>query len=376
MTSQPSAEGANAAATQHELVTIPVPTAPLSPATQATYRRDWELFTDWCQAYEHTPLPASPAAVQAFLAEVPIAASRRRCAAAIAWAHRAAGQPAPIVAAPRSPDPALLAVDTGRLLSRIPLWGWPAGMFGRRDAMLVILRFDAALTLPAIATLGADRIRVADRQLTIDGDRDAVTLPPAADTRHCPACVWLRWRALLLRIRRHHTAAMLRQALGVNAVHDDPRPAGHRCTTPAAASTLDGPVLLPINQWGATPLPRRPPTPRALSGLAAAHWSGFPPHHRADTEPVNDHHPGEPATDQAPTPAVTEYREPYELVHQRGLAARRQAIATLQSARADIDQVDRQVDELQDRIDALTSTALDLRDRIPARPGGAPRSGG
>ncbi len=346
----------------------------LSPGTEAAYRREWDLFADWCTATGRTALPADPATADAYLLAAGAASTRRRRAAALTWAHRLAGLPAPIQPALRSPDPALVAVDTSRLLSRIPLWGWPAGMFGRRDAMLVVLRFDAALTLPAIATLGADRIRVADRHLIIDGDRDAVTLPPAADTRHCPACVWLRWRALLLRIRRHHTAAMLRQALGVHAVHDDPRPAGHRCTTPAA-STLDGPVLLPINRWGATPLPRRPPTPRALSGLAAAHRSGLPPHHRADTEPVNDHHLDEPATDQAPT-AVAEYREPYELVHQRGVAARRQAIVTLQSARADIDDVDRQVDELQDRIDGLTLAALDLRDRIPARYGGAPRPGG
>lgn len=355
-------------------MTPPSTTPRPSPMTQAAYRRDWALFIDWCQAYGHTPLPASPETVQAFLAEPSIAARRRRCAAAIAWAHRTAGQPAPIEPAQRSPDPALLAVDTGRLLERIPLWGWPAGMFGRRDALLLILRFDAGLTLPAIAALGADQMTIADQQLVIDGERGAVTLPPAADTRQCPACVWLRWRALLLRIHRYHTAAMLRQALGVDAVHGDPRPAGHRCTTPAAASTLDGPVLLPINQWGAAPLPRRPPTPRALSGLAAAHRSGFPPHHRADTEPTHDHDT-RTATNQAPT-TVAEYRKPYELVHQRGLAARRQAIATLQSARVDIDDVDRQLDELQDRIDALTSTALDLRDRIPTRPGGAPRPGG
>ncbi len=357
-------------------MTPPHPMTQPSFTTQAAYRRDWELFTDWCRAYGHTPLPANPDTVQAFLAEPSIAARRRRCAAAIAWTHRTAGRPAPIQPAPRAPDPALLAVDTGRLLTRIPLWGWPSGMFGRRDALLLILRFDAGLTLPAIAALSTDRLRIQDRHLIIDGPDRAITLPPAGDARHCPACIWLNWRALLLRIRRYHTAPMLRQALGVNAVHDDPRPAGHRCTTPAAASTLAGPVMLPINQWGATPLPRRPPTPRALSGLAAAHRSGLPPQHRADTEPVNDHHPGEPATDQPPTPAVAEYREPYELVHQRGLAARREAIATLRSARTDIDDVDRHIDELQDRIDALTDAAVDLRDRIPARPGGAPRPGG
>ncbi len=348
-------------------MTPPTPTPRPSPTTQATYRRDWELFIDWCQAYGHTPLPANPETVQAFLAEPSIAARRRRCAAAIAWAHRTAGQPAPIEPAQRSPDPALLAVDTGRLLERIPLWGWPSGMFGRRDALLLILRFEAGLTLPAIAALTTDRIRIDDRLLIVDRPDGAVTLPPTDDARHCPACVWLRWRPLLAMVRRNTAGQLLRARLAVaddtdNAVPRQVSATRHRCLTgPPPSSPVDGPVMLPIDRWGAAPLPRRPPTLRALSSLTTAHRSGLPPHHRADVATGND--PDAQAS-ETEAPVMADTAEPSQLLYQRGVAARQQAVAALRSARTDIDDVNQQVDELQSRIDDLIVAAVDLQTQI------------
>lgn len=48
------------------------------------------------------------------------------------------------------------------------MWGWPAGIFGRRDVLLIVLRFRAGMTLPAIGNLAAERIQAIDRHLMID----------------------------------------------------------------------------------------------------------------------------------------------------------------------------------------------------------------
>jgi len=40
----------------------------LAPATRRAYESDWRAFADWCAPRGLTPIPATPAAVTAFLA--------------------------------------------------------------------------------------------------------------------------------------------------------------------------------------------------------------------------------------------------------------------------------------------------------------------
>jgi hypothetical protein len=49
-----------------------------SARTRSTYTTDWRLFTDWCDATDHRPLPADPATVLAFLG-VTTCPIRKRC---------------------------------------------------------------------------------------------------------------------------------------------------------------------------------------------------------------------------------------------------------------------------------------------------------
>ena len=117
---------------------MPSPTPPIE-------RTEWSLFVDWCVAFDRTPLPASPVTVAAFLTGENPDASRsvlQRRATVINRVHRDHGYDAPGT-----------ATAVRRLLStrkrhatiarerirELPVSGWPAGLFGRRDALVLWL---------------------------------------------------------------------------------------------------------------------------------------------------------------------------------------------------------------------------------------------
>ncbi len=78
----------------------------LSVNTRAGYAADWALFTDWCAATNHSPLPADWNTIIAFTAGCPGApATLRRRLAAITHHHRAAGHPHPPIKQSRSSPP-------------------------------------------------------------------------------------------------------------------------------------------------------------------------------------------------------------------------------------------------------------------------------
>lgn len=123
--------------------------------------RHWELFADWCAATGRRALPAEPATVVAFVAEVPVgAATTARRVRAIDAAHRAAGLHPPGAAREldetlgRHPVPSRFDADmVARALEAIPVGGWPAGIVGRRDAAIVALICSVGLTRAQLQTL-------------------------------------------------------------------------------------------------------------------------------------------------------------------------------------------------------------------------------
>ena len=68
-----------------------------------------------------------------------------------AWLTTQAGRPAPT-----DPRPPTELVD--QALRRIPIGGWPTGMFGRRDALLILLRHRAGLTHRQLVNLTSDHL--------------------------------------------------------------------------------------------------------------------------------------------------------------------------------------------------------------------------
>lgn len=149
------------------------------------YRYEWALFADWCAAADLAALPASPLTVAVFLAENPAGdAAQRRRVAVVNRVHTAAGHSAPGTVTAirlqldraRTDRAAVLRARVAPIIAALPVAGWPTGMFGRRDAVI--------LALHAAGLRAVDIGRLDRRDITIDGNgvriggRHQLHLPP------------------------------------------------------------------------------------------------------------------------------------------------------------------------------------------------------
>ncbi|WP_307720203.1 hypothetical protein [Rhodococcus wratislaviensis] len=140
-------------------------------------RHVWALFTDWCVATDQPPIPATPQQLARFLHDNPAApATQRRRVSVINTVHRRQRHPAP--GTDEAIRRALNATRAARLkrrsalvaerLRQIPVAGWPAGLFGRRDALILAL---------AASGMGFEQIaRLRRRDITAPGDHSAPLL--------------------------------------------------------------------------------------------------------------------------------------------------------------------------------------------------------
>lgn len=219
-------------------------------------RHVWALFTDWCAATDQPPIPAPPQQLARFLHDNPaVPATQRRRVSVINTVHRRQGHPAP--GTDEAIRRALNTTRAARLqrrsalvaerLTQIPIAGWPAGLFGRRDALILAL---------AAAGVGFEQIaRLRRRDVTATGDhsgslllsvdRDRIDLPESPEIPL--VSIYREWTEVLgfldqnygtRTIARHFEAG--RDLAGFDAVY---------CTD-------DRPLLTPINRWGHTPLTR------------------------------------------------------------------------------------------------------------------------
>ncbi len=335
----------------------------LSPATRAGYASDWALFTDWCTAADQQPLPASAATVLLFLAENPAAVrTSARRVTAIAHLHRRYGYPSPTeqpevkqwlrMAAGLSAEPAP-AVPTEKieaLLRQIPITGWPAGLFGRRDRMLLITRYTAQLTRPQLAGFTTEHLSVDPEKLTLTLDTDAVTLPATAEPATCPGCAWILWRRMLHLLAHHASARLLSDTLRrtVPLAKSD----GHRCAT-AKNRTFSRPmpIFLPLDRWGAAAVPPAPISTRSMSTLTSGHLTGWAPTH-PDLYAAAEETALEEGTPAPPAPAPTDPQAAAERYLQ-GLEQRRRDVADLADVRDILDDVDHAAANLDARIKDL-----------------------
>lgn len=189
-------------------------------------QREWEQFARWYVATLPEPptdaaaaLPALPVdaeTVLSYLADDPDAkiGTRRARVGAINEAHRRVGVPVPGAA-----ESVRQALNPGRaermtayrarideILPRLPADGWPAGLNGRRDAVVLLLAGEG-LSWRQIAALPQRDVHVHDHAVVIgtliwrDG-REGVPvplaeLPATGDPVTCPVAVFRRWAALL-----------------------------------------------------------------------------------------------------------------------------------------------------------------------------------
>ncbi|AOD24761.1 hypothetical protein IM25_23780 (plasmid) [Rhodococcus sp. p52] len=307
----------------------------------ARYRHDWALFADWCTAADHRPIPAGPETLALFLHEHPAApTTQRRRLSAINAVHTRHGYPAP-----GRTETVRRHLDAGRaqrldrlgclLVQRaaeLPTTGWPSGLFGRRDALLLILA--------ATGMTFTDITRLRRRDIRLEGDTLVVTarsgervrLSPDPETEDNPAVtIYRRWADIQTFLDQHPGTHLLR----------------HHLTDPVEIITdlLDAeqawqPLLCPIDRWGHLPHAQSM-TPQSVSMLVRMHLSGRAPVRRALPVPRPDD------ADVWVAPEIDLEPGYYD----RGTAARRRDHETLVDL-ADV------FDEIEQRADALCDDLL------------------
>jgi len=169
------------------------------------YVGEWALFCEYATATDQPALPTTVAALTGFLAALPARpATVARRIRAIAAAHRRAGhlltRPEDGPAAPRThPAPAPRRGNPGLMIAACPTRGWPAGLTGRRDALLIVLTESLEYTHRA-----ARRLRPANITVPTTGPAGGAVprlagraAPSGADPRTCPACAVTRWLDIL-----------------------------------------------------------------------------------------------------------------------------------------------------------------------------------
>ncbi|WP_124259466.1 hypothetical protein [Rhodococcus ruber] len=315
----------------------------------ARYRHDWALFTDWCTATDHPCLPATPEALALFLREHPAApATQRRRVSAINTVHTRHGHPAPgrsetvrrRLDAARAARLDRLAPLLLRKAAELPTTGWPSGLFGRRDALL--------LTLAATGMPFAQLARLRRGDVTVDAGTLVATteegerfcLAPESAVGASPVvAVYRKWAEVQAFLDAYPNTDLLAQHL------TDPVEVEQGALTDRQARH---PLLTPIDRWGHLPLMPQPMTAQSIASIVRDHLAGRV---RART-PLPLRKKGDRDDDPHAAGRGIELDPHY---YERGVASRRQACDSLDGL-ADV------FDDIEARADALLEellTALD-----------------
>lgn len=199
--------------------------AALAGNTLTAYRSDWADFQCWCASRGVDPLPAEPAAVGAYLADLaelgraPSTIGRRL--AAVNKVHQWSGHPPPgqhpavsltldgirrSVARPVRRMAPLLLADLRMILDGIDTDSSPGGAIGRRDRLLLLAGWALACRRSELAalrvsdiTVDADGLTVRIRRSKTDqvGAGHVKALPVGNLVLTCPVCAYTDWRRLV-----------------------------------------------------------------------------------------------------------------------------------------------------------------------------------
>ncbi|WP_241385511.1 hypothetical protein [Rhodococcus sp. CH91] len=252
------------------------------------YRHDWALFADWCSAADHRPIPAAPETLAMFLHEHPAAvATQRRRLSVINAVHTGHGYPAPgrteTVRRHLDTTRASRLDRLGQLLlqraTELPTLGWPSGLFGRRDALLLVLA--------ATGMAFTDITRLRRRDLRLDSGALVATtragerfrIAPVPETGDNPAAtIYQRWAEIQTFLDQHPGTHLLRHHLTdpVEIIAD-----------PLDAEQARQPLLCPIDRWGHLPHAQSM-APQSVSMLVRAHLSGRAPVRKVVPVPPQD----------------------------------------------------------------------------------------
>lgn len=124
-----------------------------------------------------------------------------------------------------------LEVIVSEIIPRLPVFGWPGGLFGRRDAILLLLA-SSGLRFEQISALRRNNIRIDGEALIVGGVHPFRLTPAAYGGSISPVGLYRRWAAILDFLDRTPSTRLL-------AEHLD----GY--TLPAAKYRAERPELLP-----------------------------------------------------------------------------------------------------------------------------------
>ena len=173
-----------------------------------TTRNDWADFARWCVAHGDVAMPAAPASIVEYIAELGRgnqAASVPRRVNAIGDWHRVSG-----LASPTEDDRVRVAVTRAVWQQRkgpattLPLdatelatilGALPGGLVGARDRALLLVGFVAGLRPSEIVSLDVSDLVVVGEGLAISLMRGRIVIPCGTEPDLCPVQAWQEWLA-------------------------------------------------------------------------------------------------------------------------------------------------------------------------------------
>lgn len=306
----------------------------------------WLLFCDWCAATDHPPLPADPPTLAQFLDAHPAASStQRRRVADIDSVHRRSGLAEPghtvtirlALGERRSERTTRVRAAAASIIETIPAHGWPQGLFGRRDAMILTL-VASGMSPTEITGLRRGDITIDNSDLVVCGDHRIPSELFGDRPGHGPVAIYRRWAQIQTLLDNAATTRMVAAAL------DPTRSPGADASVDAVpAAHTSEPLLVRIDRWGHTPWTPDSLTRRSAVVLTRAHLAGRPPIHRLRTA---DH-------DATASRAIPLEQDDLVLdgsYYAHGNAARRRAHEQLSDMGARLDEVDDRIDDLLHRL--------------------------
>ena len=345
-------------------------------AVGARYRHDWQLFADWCTAVDASALPADPLTIAMFLDEHPAATgTHRRRLSAINTVHTRCGYPAPGTAQAlrerltRRTRPRLDLRDAAdEVIRRLPTTGWPGGLFGRRDALLLILACRLHLSPIQIGRLKRGDVTFDGRIVRIPSHGIVVDHDPDGSPRTDPVAVYLRWARLQAFTDRTPSNRWLGESLtNATPVTDDPV-TGLQLLPPIRDN---GPLLPSFDKWGHANTGQAGASRRAITRILTAHLTGSTRtrDHRqvkffddgwADAvEDVVESITEDDATNADAVEPPDLSSEEIAARYEAGLAARRGTAEAMADLEPTFDDLDDRTNELLARIQGLLATVED-----------------
>lgn len=316
----------------------------------------WALFRDWCVATEQSALPADPSLLARFLDAHPAGVStQRRRVAVIDRVHRRCGlaEPGHTVTVRlalndrRREKAASVRAAAAAIIEQVPVDGWPSGLFGRRDAMILTL-LASGMTPTEITVMRRGDIAVDSDDLVISGDHRIPGNLFGDRPGHRPVQIYRRWAQVQSILDRAATTRMVADTLDPNRA-----PTARTCQTTDSvpAAHASEPLLVRIDRWGHTPWGPDPLTRTSATVLAQAHLTRQPPTHRDRTAT-----PGA-GRDTAAAPALHDDCFLDSNYYAHGTAARRRAHERLSDMGS-------RLDEINDRIESLLYRLADIENAL------------